>query len=238
MKAISKTELGILIMIAVLTLFGFVSSYTHPDFFRYHYTVEDGFIEWLTVVALAATMIVCLRRAWLLRRQAKPLFMAMTILFGLAFLFGAGEEISWGQRLLGIESPEFFQNYNAQGETNLHNTIIGDTKINKLVFGKGIGILLLLYLAVLTPLYRKQARVRRLVDRFAIPMPTNYQIITYLVILLLILVGMDHSKKGELLEFSLTWLFLLNFAYAANRAIYQAVSQDPDATGSNASAGL
>jgi hypothetical protein len=32
-----------------------------------------------------------------------------------------GEEISWGQRLLGWQAPRFFAAHNAQGETNLHN---------------------------------------------------------------------------------------------------------------------
>ena len=230
MKTLSKIELGILLAVALMTLFGLISSYTHPDFFRYQFTVEDGVIEWLTVVALVCTMIVCFRRAWLLRHEARPLFLFMTCLFGLAFLFGAGEEISWGQRLLGIESPEFFETYKAQGETNLHNTIIGDTKINKLVFGKGLAILMLFYLAVMIPLYRKQARIKNLVDRFAIPIATNYQIIAYVLALLLIQAGMVHSKKGELLEFTLTWLFLLNFAYAYNRQIYLPRNKDTAAS--------
>ncbi|MCW8963442.1 MAG: hypothetical protein OQL16_06550 [Gammaproteobacteria bacterium] len=222
MKSISKIELAILAYMTLLTLAGVIMSYTHPDYFRYTYTVEDGFIEWLTVLALAATMVVCFQRAWLLRQQAKTLFLAMTILFGLAFLFGAGEEISWGQRIFNVESPEFFKNINAQGETNLHNIIINDTKINKLVFGKGIGILLIFYLAVFIPLYRYQPRFKNVVDKFAIPIATNYQIAAYLIAVLLIQVGMDSSKKGELLEFTLTHIFLLNFAFAYNREIFQA----------------
>ena len=220
MKNISRIEAGLLLYIGTLTLAGVVLSYTHPDFFRHQYTVEDGFIEWLTVVALLATMIVCLRRAWQLKQRAKPLFMAMTILFGLAFLFGAGEEISWGQRLLNLESPAFFKENNAQGETNFHNTIINDTKINKLVFGKGIGILLLFYLAVFIPLYRRRPAFKKLVDRFAIPIASNYQIAAYIIALLVIQVGMDSSKKGELLEFALTHIFLLNFTFADNREIF------------------
>jgi hypothetical protein len=35
-------------------------------------------------------------------------------------LFGALEEISWGQRMLGVQSPELFQQYSDQGEINLH----------------------------------------------------------------------------------------------------------------------
>lgn len=229
MKSLDKIELAILLFTSIFALAGVVMSYSHPEFFRHHYTVEDGFIEWLTVLALLVSMFVCFNRAWRLRKQAKPLFLFMTCLFGLAFLFGAGEEISWGQRLIGIESPEFFQQYNAQGETNLHNTIINDTKINKLVFGKGIGILLFLYLAVLIPLYRKKPGIKRLVDRFAIPVATNYQIVAYILVILLIQVGMIHSKKGELIEFTMTWLIVLNFAYAQNRDIFKPVKPSDSA---------
>lgn len=39
----------------------------------------------------------------------------------LVFFVFFGEEISWGQRILGIAEPEFMQKANAQGELNLHN---------------------------------------------------------------------------------------------------------------------
>lgn len=221
MKSISKTEIAILLYMSLLTVIGVIMSYTHPQEFRSFYVVEDGLIEWLTVLALVATMVVCFRRFWRLRQQAKPLFLGMTLLFGLAFLFGAGEEISWGQRLLNIDSPEFFLEHNAQEEINLHNTIINDVKINKLVFGKGIGIMMLLYLTVFIPLYRKKPGFQKLVDRFAIPVASNYQIAAYVIAILLIQVGMEHSKKGELLEFALTHIIFLNFAFAYNRQIYQ-----------------
>ncbi|MCH8148930.1 MAG: tetratricopeptide repeat protein [Planctomycetes bacterium] len=35
------------------------------------------------------------------------------------------EEISWGQRLAGFSSPEFFRENNLQGETNIHNFLTG-----------------------------------------------------------------------------------------------------------------
>ncbi|HET6594601.1 MAG TPA: hypothetical protein VFG81_03195 [Anaerolineales bacterium] len=39
----------------------------------------------------------------------------------LVFLFGAGEEISWGQRILGFKTPEPLSQVNRQEEFNLHN---------------------------------------------------------------------------------------------------------------------
>ena len=35
--------------------------------------------------------------------------------------FGFGEEISWGQRIFGIETPAGLKQANSQQETNLHN---------------------------------------------------------------------------------------------------------------------
>lgn len=45
------------------------------------------------------------------------------VYLGLAvlFFFGAGEEISWGQRILGFETPESLSQVNRQEEFNLHN---------------------------------------------------------------------------------------------------------------------
>lgn len=45
------------------------------------------------------------------------------VYLGLAvlFLFGAGEEISWGQRILGFQTPEQLSQVNRQEEFNLHN---------------------------------------------------------------------------------------------------------------------
>lgn len=45
------------------------------------------------------------------------------IFIGLAFMFffAGGEEISWGQRIFNIQTPETFAEVNVQGETNIHN---------------------------------------------------------------------------------------------------------------------
>jgi hypothetical protein len=51
------------------------------------------------------------------RRLLKISLLALAILF----FVGAGEEISWGQRFLGIETPEKIREASAQGELNFHN---------------------------------------------------------------------------------------------------------------------
>lgn len=43
---------------------------------------------------------------------------------GLVMAFVAGEEISWGQRIFGFETPDLFETANYQGEANLHNLLL------------------------------------------------------------------------------------------------------------------
>jgi len=43
------------------------------------------------------------------------------LLLGIALALVAMEEISWGQRLFGFETPPWFRLHNAQGEATIHN---------------------------------------------------------------------------------------------------------------------
>lgn len=75
---------------------------------------EDRVIEWMTMLLFAVGGVVRLRGAIRDRR----LFDGLVALF---CLFVAGEEISWGQRLLGLVPPAPFLAHNTQQEMNLHN---------------------------------------------------------------------------------------------------------------------
>jgi hypothetical protein len=59
--------------------------------------------------------------AWL-----KPLIL---LGFALVFFFGGGEEISWGQRIFNIATPEEINAVNDQGEITIHNLDIGGMNI-------------------------------------------------------------------------------------------------------------
>lgn len=87
---------------------------------------EDGPIESLGAVAWFLSAMICLRVFVTspvgvdlgLFRWRKNLFL---LLLAMLFLFGAGEEISWGQRIIGFETPEVVKEYNRQNEFNIHN---------------------------------------------------------------------------------------------------------------------
>ena len=217
-------EFALVVFAASFVTFAIFLADSNPDNFRHVFTVEDGFIEWCTVLVLLWAMTVCARRVWILRHVRSPLFLGVTALLGLFCLFGAGEEISWGQRLLGLETPEYLREINSQGEIGLHNIVVeidGEpVKINKLVFGTGLAIAMALYLFVVTPLYRTKPQISRLLHKIGAPMPRNYQMMGYLLVVATVELFVDSSKRGEMTELAGAIIFALNIAYPYNPWIF------------------
>ena len=223
---LNQQQIEALAGITLVTFLGFAIYLArfNPDAFRFEFVIEDGFVEWCTVLVLLCAMTVCAKRFWTLRRARPPVFLIVTALLTLMCLFGAGEEISWGQRIFGLETPDYLKERNAQGELGLHNLVVevdGERiKINKLVFGTGLALALLIYLFVATPLYRRQPSVRRFFNAIAAPMPRNYQIIGYLLVVATVELLVDSSKRGEMTEFAGSIMFALNVIYPYNPEIF------------------
>lgn len=217
-------EVILAITISTFLVFAIYLAKFNHDAFRYEFVVEDGFIEWFTVVVLFTAMVVCGKRFFVLWRVRPPLFLFVTMLLTLLCLFGAGEEISWGQRLFGLETPDYLKERNAQGELGLHNLVIeidGDkVKLNKLIFGTGLAFALLIYLGIATPLYRKNDKVRSFFNAIAAPMPRNYHIVGYLLVVATVELLIDSSKRGEMTEFAGSIIFALNIIYPYNPEIF------------------
>lgn len=89
---------------------------------------EDGIIEngSATLWFLAAIVSVC---GFSSNRSIKRFVLVGLILF---FVICGGEEISWGQRLVGFHGPEALLDVNKQHETNIHN--IGSISVFSNVF--------------------------------------------------------------------------------------------------------
>lgn len=87
---------------------------------------EDGVVEWtgalglLTGAGLFLAAFVVARRRGAASGKSRAGTWAL-LAFAVGSFVMAGEEISWGQRLLGLSTPESIGSVNAQGETNLHN---------------------------------------------------------------------------------------------------------------------
>ncbi len=81
---------------------------------------EDGIIEYMTFFSfLIATFLFI---GAFLRR--KNIFF---LLLAIVFFMGAGEEISWGQRIFSFSTPESLNKINVQNEFNIHNIGIFNT---------------------------------------------------------------------------------------------------------------
>lgn len=217
---LNKIEVALFTFVFTLVGLGYYFALTNPVYFNTVYTVEDGLLENITVLFLLVGCATCWTRTFSLKGERPKLFLLMTFLLGALFFFGAGEEISWGQRILGIQSPEFFQKHNIQNETNIHNLMFQGVKINKLIFGLILGVLIVVYVLIFPLLYSKFEKCRNLLDRFAIPLPRLIHILFYLA-LFLIVESIPSSKKGEVVEFGGAAIFVLIVLFPRNWHIFQ-----------------
>jgi hypothetical protein len=55
------------------------------------------------------------------KQDNPPLKQLSYLVLAIIFVIGAGEEISWGQRIFGFETPESLKEFNVQDEVSLHN---------------------------------------------------------------------------------------------------------------------
>ncbi|WP_340113490.1 hypothetical protein [Maribellus mangrovi] len=178
---------------------------------------EDGWVEYLTTLFLFLGAVILGINAIKAIRQNDKKQILFYVLATLAFIFGAGEEISWGQRIFGIETGEYFMENNYQGETNLHNLEIGGVDLNMLIFSKLMFIALAFYFVILPVLVWKTKTFRKLVIDFGVPIPRLHHIIVLLItnISVPLLIGM--KKESELHELALTGILFLIFLNPAKK---------------------
>jgi hypothetical protein len=186
--------------------------------------MEDGEIEYATVGLLLASCVLVVIRWFRLHRNKSFKFSLVSILVVVAFFFVAGEEVSWGQRIFDIQTTEYFKQHNAQGEMNLHNIVVGDVKVNKLVFGVILTTLILVYIVAVPILYRRVSYIKNLLDNWYIPVPKVRHSVAYLVIMLIILI-IPNSKKWELLEFGSVLIFFLILLTPYNHRIFRIIPE-------------
>lgn len=101
---------------------------------------ENHPIEWLSALLFLAGGLRGVGLAWRAHKHGEAtLCVGFYLVFGIGLLFTAMEEVSWGQQLIGFETPSVWKDLNAQGETTFHNIhgLQGRTELFRLVFGLG-----------------------------------------------------------------------------------------------------
>jgi len=94
---------------------------------------EDSLYEyssflWLFLASISFFYLFSRRRRNLRKVGTKSSRNIFFLLLGLLFFFGAGEEISWGQRIFHFHTPEIMSS-NLQHEFSLHNMPFFDTRV-------------------------------------------------------------------------------------------------------------
>jgi len=220
---LNEFDATIITLMNVLLVIGVFLFYINYNAYK-DYVAEDGIIEWLTVIALFISADISIKRFFKLRSKRDFRFLATLVFIALLFLFGAGEEISWGQRIFNIVSPDFFLQHNAQHETNIHNLIFLNIKINKLVFSFLIGVIIVLYFTLITFLYHNNQILKSFIDNHGIPIPRIGHIISLLIFIIIIELFPEHGDKWELLEMGASFIFSLIIVHPLNEEIYNSNS--------------
>ncbi len=178
---------------------------------------EDGWVEYLTTLFLflsALLLGINAFKAIKLKNSKQILFFTLAMF---VFIFGTGEEISWGQRIFGVETGDYFLENNYQAETNLHNLEIGGVDLNQLIFSQLMFIVLIFYFLFLPILVYKTKFFRKLIVDFGVPMPRLQHTIMLLATNLTIIFLINIKRESELHELALTGIFLLVFLNPAKR---------------------
>jgi tetratricopeptide (TPR) repeat protein len=180
---------------------------------------EDGLFE-------SAGAICCLAAAVLfglaaisrsLSRLARVCLFAMATLTGVMFL----EELSWGQRLLNLQTPQWLARENLAGEVNLHNLRIFGADRDQNVLQVAWYAAMILYLGA-APLLAAHWHRREAGDGLTALLPPRFVAVAFVAagILLFVVGGMttgdEHYRGQELPElFELLCEFLLLVTAAA-----------------------
>jgi hypothetical protein len=167
---------------------------------------EDNIVEWFTFLFLWLTGILS-TIAWYRIRRAYGYHQWFFILFaGFAFLAGL-EEISWGQRIFRIESTEFFNKYNDQKETNLHNTFQGIFQVKT----KHIALLGMFIYGVVFPWLMQRNRLnKRIFNQKAVIIPP-YFLVTGFIFATIMMFDFQTGYEEEIgeLYFSMCFCIML-----------------------------
>jgi len=155
---------------------------------------EDRLVEWWTVFLFGAASVAFGVRAWTARRLGDA---------GMAlFCFVAmGEEVSWGQRILGFTPSSTFLEKNVQQEANLHNLVEA--------FGqpKWTLIAVLVAYGIIAPLLARIPAVRRMTQRLGMTIP-GPDLAIWFAIAIGVLVWYPVRLTGEWVEALVGALFL------------------------------
>lgn len=169
---------------------------------------EDGVIEYLTASFL---LFASIKLFFLFLKIYKKysVFNFGLLSYSLVLFFGFGEEISWGQRIFGIQSPSFFSENNFQGEINIHNMMVMGVDLNRWIFTYVLVLIFTFYFLITPIMYYKNKFPKTVVNRFSFLIPNYLYSSIFLITTLIINLNLA-EKVSEVWEcsFAVTIFFI------------------------------
>lgn len=210
-------------MLVIFLMLAIYVSRTNLFYFESAMVAEDGFFQWMIFYTLMFASVMCFYRASILKPFRGSIFAACLVLGGILFLAFAMDEISWGQRIFGFQSPLFFQTHNTKMQVNIHHLVINGFHLNNMIFTVAIKILATLYFLVLPFFYTKLEKIRAFVNRFAIPLPRYTQTGAYVILAGLVsLIPSDF--RYVIFEFGFYWILVLMMYNPLNDEVFSRIS--------------
>jgi cbb3-type cytochrome oxidase subunit 3 len=117
---VSRRAADILLLLPFAGALLVVVAYAYRPAFRF-LTDEDALLEWLQVGCWVGTAIFAVLCARELTGRRMPAWRLAYLALAAGCVFVIGDELAWGQRILGFGTPESVREINHQGETTIHN---------------------------------------------------------------------------------------------------------------------
>lgn len=158
---------------------------------------EDFWVEWLTFGAFIAASL-----AFAVKARSRKLYETWFIITLAIFCFVvAGEEISWGQRMMGFTPPKIFLQKNYQQEFELHNLI------RSFLNSKWLVAMILAGWGIVLPISNLLSPIKKLYERLRIAvLPAPMSLWAFAGVILIIIYPV--SLTGEYMELLTGCLFL------------------------------
>jgi len=115
-----RTRLLILVLPIFFIILFFLFYANFPRMYL-GFVMEDGLIEYLQALCYLIAAVIGFLTAYRLSKTPHKFKFATISLFSIGSLLICGEEISWGQRIIGFSTPESISQINTQNEFTAHN---------------------------------------------------------------------------------------------------------------------
>jgi len=112
----------IIFIVPLIAIFGFaLIFFIFPYGYYLKLTKEDGVVESGTFIFYFASFIVAFSLANRFFKSKNKSYAILSLILCMGLFYIAMEEISWGQRIFGIKTPDIFMTANYKKEMNTHN---------------------------------------------------------------------------------------------------------------------